>query len=82
MRQAKEHSDVLLLQDTHLDANTINEVVKEWSGQWGFNNRQSNSGGVGLFVNNAKNNQIQLLDDGEIRDDNGSLLGRPLKRKQ
>ena len=79
MRQAKQHCDVLLIQDSHLDGSTMKEVTKEWSGDWRFNNRATNSGGVAIFVNNSKRKCFQLTDKEYFTDNNGSILGTTIK---
>ena len=75
MRQAKQHCDVVLMQDSLLDGSTMTEVMKEWSGDWRFNNKATNSGGVAIFVNNSKRNCFQLTDKEYFADNNGSILG-------
>ena len=74
MRQAKTHSDLLLLQDTHMDGKLAEDVTKEWKGPWAFADKASNSGGVAMHLSNKC---IFLVDDpNAFEDDNGSLLGR------
>ena len=79
MRQVKSHCDVVFLQDTHLLGNTMNDVTKEWPGQWGFSNRASNSGGVAIFLNNKRNSHLQMTNKEEVDDNNGSIVGRNIK---
>ena len=49
MQQGKDHCDVLMLQDTHLDGLSAKETATQWKGNWGFSNRRTNSGGVAIF---------------------------------
>ena len=77
VRQANQHFDLLLMQDTHLDGDLANQTQKEFKGEWEFNNRRNNSGGVAVY--NQKNACRILADDiNNHNDSKGSIIGRTI----
>ena len=77
VRQMKNHFDLMLMQDTHLDGNLANTTQKEFKGDWEFNNRRNNSGGVAIY--NQKNACKILADDtNDYNDSKGSMIGRTI----
>ena len=78
MRQAKDNCDLLLLQDTHLDNKMAETTQKEFVGNWAFNHRSNDSGGVAIY-NNEKVGRLLVDDNEDYTDKNGSLIGRTLK---
>ena len=79
MRQAINHFDCVMLQDTHIDGKISPQVSKEWNGSWAFANNRSNKGGVATYINDEKKAQY-LINDSEAYDNGkGSIIGRTIQ---
>ena len=73
MRQGMNHCDLILMQDTHLDAELGNTVSRDFRGDWQFNNRRNDAGGVAIY---SKKHKLRKDDIHDYEDDNGSMIGR------
>ena len=76
MRQGMTHCDLLLMQDTHLDAELGDTLTKDFRGDWQFNNRRNDSGGVAIY---SKKHKLKQNDIHDFEDSNGSIIGRTVK---
>ena len=77
LRQCLIHSDILLMQDTHLTPQEAQLIMKENPTQLWFNSYgTSNSKGVAVII--RKNSNIELLDD-SFNDSDGRICGQGIK---
>ena len=76
MRQANNHFDITLYQDTHIDGNLSKQICKEWNGPWAFANYASNKGGVAMYLNNQNKARFVENDLDEYDNGKGSIVGR------
>jgi exonuclease III len=73
LRQLKSHCDATCFQESKLDGVSANDVCKDDSGSWAFNNRTTMSGGVAIHLQEKLG---QYTDDDEFNNDDGSVVGR------
>jgi exonuclease III len=72
LRQLKSHCDVTCFQDSKLDGASANDVCKDDSGSWAFNNRTTKTGGVAIHLQDKLG---QYTDDVEFNNVDGSVVG-------
>ena len=79
MRQANNHYDIVLLQDTHIDGKLSKDICNEWKGPWAFANNASNKGGVAMYLNDQKKARFLDNDSEEYDNGKGSIIGRTIQ---
>ena len=79
MRQANNHYDIVLLQDTHIDGKLSKDICSEWKGPWAFANNASNKGGVAMYLNDQKKARFLDNDSEEYDNGKGSIIGRTIQ---
>jgi exonuclease III len=76
LRQLRSHCDATCFQESKLDGASANDVCKDDSGSWAFNNRTTKSGGVAIHLQEKLG---QYTDDDEFNNVDGSVVGRSVE---
>jgi exonuclease III len=76
LRQLRSHCDATCFQESKLDGASANDVCKDDSGNWAFNNRTTKSGGVAIHLQEKLG---RYTDDDEFNNDDGSVVGRSVE---
>jgi exonuclease III len=72
LRQLKSHCDATCFQESKLDGVSANNVCRDDSGSWAFNNRTTMSRGEAIHLQEKLG---QYTDDDEFNNVDGSLVG-------
>jgi exonuclease III len=76
LRQLRSHCDATCFQESKLDGASANDVCKDDSGSWAFNNRTTKSGGVAIH---RKEKLGRYTYDDEFNNDDRSVVGRSVE---
>jgi hypothetical protein len=76
LRQLRSHYDATCFQESKLGGASANDVCKDDSGSWAFNNRTTKSGGEAIHLQEKLG---RYTDDDEFNNDDGSVVGRSVE---
>jgi hypothetical protein len=76
LRQLKSHCDVTCFQESKLDGASANDVCKDDSSSWAFNNRTTKSGSVAIHLQEKLG---RYTDEDEFNNVDGSVVGRSVE---
>jgi exonuclease III len=76
LRQLKSHCNATCFQESKLDGVSANDVCKDDSGSWAFNDRTTMSGGVAIHLQEKLG---RYTDDDEFNNVDGSVVGRSVE---